>query len=169
MGQASTGASPTAVAWGDALRRPQGPSYDYRDNRRHHRMGALGMVARWRPKSSGPLPAQPRRRGLRSVKLVIPDAHEGINALVFGCSMPSGNAAACTSSAVPWACRQERTQGWRNFHRHRLCLGNRRRGQGPMAQDCRSAPADRPEAREPHGRRRGGRSRLHDLPSPASH
>lgn len=42
------------------------------------------------------------RRGLRGVKLVISDAHEGIKAAVSKVSVQHGSAAASISSATPW-------------------------------------------------------------------
>ena len=42
------------------------------------------------------------RRGLRGVKLVISDAHEGIKAAVFKILTPLGSAAASTSCAMSW-------------------------------------------------------------------
>jgi putative transposase len=42
------------------------------------------------------------RRGLRGVKLVVSDAHEGIKATWPRCSTPVGSAAACTSCVTRW-------------------------------------------------------------------
>src|SRR5882672_9992588 len=42
------------------------------------------------------------RRGLRGVKLVVSDAHEGIKAAVSRCSPRLGSAAGSTSCAMPW-------------------------------------------------------------------
>ena len=42
------------------------------------------------------------RRGLRGVKLVISDAHEGLKAAVAAASAPPGGAAASTSCAARW-------------------------------------------------------------------
>ena len=43
------------------------------------------------------------RRGLKGVKLVISDAHEGLKqAIARRCSAPPGSAAACTGCAMPW-------------------------------------------------------------------
>jgi transposase-like protein len=42
------------------------------------------------------------RRGLRGVKLVVSDAHEGIKATVARSSTPAGSAAASTSCATHW-------------------------------------------------------------------
>lgn len=42
------------------------------------------------------------RRGLRGVKLVVSDAHEGIKATRPRCSTPAGSAAASTSCAMHW-------------------------------------------------------------------
>lgn len=42
------------------------------------------------------------RRGLRRVKLLISDAHEGFKAAIARCSRRAGDAAACTSCATRW-------------------------------------------------------------------
>ena len=48
------------------------------------------------------------RRGLRGVKLVISDAHEGLRAPSSGSSARHGNAVACTSCAMRWPTCQRR-------------------------------------------------------------
>jgi transposase-like protein len=52
------------------------------------------------------------RRGLRGVKLVISDAHEGIKAAVARCCTPPGNAAGCTSCATSWRMPAAKAGAW---------------------------------------------------------
>ena len=105
------------------------------------------------------------RRGLRGVKLVISDAHEGIKAAVV--EGPQRHLAALprplhAQRAGP--CRQERPARRLGLHRHRLRPGRRRGRQGAVAPRRRPAPPQGPEARRPDGRGRDRRARLHDLP-----
>ena len=110
-----------------------------------------------------------RRRGLRGVKLVISDAHEGIKAAVSKvlqrdlAALPRPLHAQCAGP-----CRQERTARRLRLHRHRLRPGRRRGRQSPVAQGRRSVAAQAAQARRPHGRGRSRRARLHDLPGSAS-
>ena len=73
------------------------------------------------------------RRGLRGVKLVISDGHEGLKkaaAKVLSCR--PGSAAACTSCAMPWptsASKQRADGGGR--HPHRLRAGDARKPHEP--------------------------------------
>ena len=105
------------------------------------------------------------RRGLRGVKLVISDAHEGLKAAVAKvlqrhlAALPRPLHAQC-----PGACRQERPARRLRLHRHRLRPGRRRGRQGAVAHGRRSAPAEAAQARRPHGRGRDRRPRLHELP-----
>ena len=77
------------------------------------------------------------RRGLRGVKLVVSDAHEGIKAAV-------GKVLLRHLATLPGplhaqragACRQERTPGRLRLHRHRLCPGDARGGA-----PCNGAPS----------------------------
>ena len=49
------------------------------------------------------------RRGLRGVKLVVSDAHEGLKAAinkVLRCSVQLGKGVACISCATPWLTRE---------------------------------------------------------------
>ena len=105
------------------------------------------------------------RRGLRGVKLVISDAHEGLKAAV-------AKVLQCHLAALPrplhaqlGARRQRAAPRRLRLHRHRLRPGRRRGRQGAMAQGRRPAPAQAAQARRTDGRRRGRRARLHGLPS----
>ena len=49
-------------------------------------------------------------------------------------STPPGSAAACTSCGMVGSRRQERAARRLRLHRHRLCPGRRRRGEGPVAE-----------------------------------
>ncbi|MGY4349780.1 transposase-like protein [Bradyrhizobium sp. GM7.3] len=104
------------------------------------------------------------RRGLRGVKLVVSDAHEGIKPTV-------AQGARCQLAALPrplhaqraGACRQERAARRLRLHRHRLCPGRRRGRANPVAQGRRPAP---PQAAQTCRLPRRGRdrcARLHDL------
>src|SRR3954465_1723995 len=42
------------------------------------------------------------KRGLKGVKLVISDAHDGLPWRSPGCSAPAGSAVACIGCAMPW-------------------------------------------------------------------
>ena len=92
------------------------------------------------------------RRGLRGVKRVVPDAHEGIEASVsrvFSATWQrcrvrfSRTAPAHAGNKRTGARRQERAPRRPGLHRHRLRPGNARRRQGPVTQGCRPAPPDR--------------------------
>jgi hypothetical protein len=52
------------------------------------------------------------RRGLRGVKLVISDSHEGIKAAASKVLRPPGSDAACTSCATRWPSPTRRSAGW---------------------------------------------------------
>lgn len=52
------------------------------------------------------------RRGLRGVKLVISDSHEGIKAAASKVLRPPGSVAACTSCATLWRTRARRSGAW---------------------------------------------------------
>jgi putative transposase len=97
-----------------------------------------------------------RRRGLRGVKLVVSDAHEGIKAAV-----------AKLMSATWQRCR---VHTMRNaparrvgLHRHRLRPGQRGCRQDAVAQGRRSIAAQAAQACRVHGRGRERRARLHGL------
>ena len=108
------------------------------------------------------------RRGLRGVKLVVSDAHEGIKAAVTKvlcatwqrCRVPLHE-----ERAGP--CRQERSPRRLGLHRHSLRPGDAGSRQHPMARRCRPDPAEGAQARRHHGRRRARRAGLHDLPQGA--
>jgi putative transposase len=74
------------------------------------------------------------RRGLRGVKLVVSDAHEGIKATVakvLNASWQRCRVHFHAQRAGP--CRQERTACGLCLHRHRVCPGRRRGRKGPVA------------------------------------
>ncbi|SIT59059.1 transposase [Mesorhizobium prunaredense] len=109
------------------------------------------------------------RRGLRGVKLVVSDAHEGIKGRRH-------QGAVRDMAALPrpfheeraGACRQERAPRRLGFHRHRLRPGDGRGRKHAMARRRRPDPAEGAQARHHHGRRRARRARLHDLPEGTS-
>ena len=106
------------------------------------------------------------RRGLRGVKLVISDAHEGIKAAVA--KVLQRHLAAlprALHAQRPGPCRQERPPRRLGLHRHRLRPGRRRGGQGAVAQGRRSAAAQAAQARRLAGRGRDRRAGLHDFPA----
>ena len=108
------------------------------------------------------------RRGLRGVKLVVSDAHEGLKAAVT--KVLSRHLAALprplhAERAGP--CRQERPARRLGLHRHRLRPGDAGGRQRPVARRRRPDPAEGAEARRHPRRRRAGRARLHDLPEGA--
>ena len=109
------------------------------------------------------------RRGLRGVKLVISDAHEGIKTAVNkGAVRHLAKVPGPLYAQRPGSCRQERAAGRQCLHRHRLCPGERRGGQRPVAYCRRSDPSQGPQARRYHGPGRARRPRLHDPPQGAS-
>jgi putative transposase len=116
------------------------------------------------------------RRGLRGVKLVISDAHEGIKAAVSRvltatwqrCRVQFASRRLRRHEECPCPCRQERPARRIGLHRHRLRPERRRGGPGTVAPRRRSAPAQGAEARRAHGRGRDRRAGLHDLPGSAS-
>ena len=65
--------------------------------------------------------------------------------------------------------RKEWAAGRVRVHRYRIRAGNTRGSQGPMAQRCRSAQADRTKTRCPNGQRPRGCAGLYDIPGSASH
>ena len=92
------------------------------------------------------------RRGLRGVKLVISDAHEGLKAAIA--KVPPCHLAAlpCASDAQPARpCRAPRSRGRIGLYRHRLRTRGCRGGQGAMAQGRRSAAPQTAETRRLHG------------------
>ena len=105
------------------------------------------------------------RRGLRGVKLVISDAHEGIKAAVT-------KVLCATWQKVPRAlhaqragpCRQERPSRRQCLYRHRLCPGDCRGCAEPVARCRRPDPPQGDKAGRHHGRRRERCSGLHDIP-----
>ena len=104
------------------------------------------------------------RRGLRGVKLVISDAHEGIKAAVA--KVMNATWQRCRVHFMRNALAHAGKSGRRvvsAFIGDRLRPGRRRGRQGPVAQGRRPTPAQAAQARRLHGRGRGGRPRLHEL------
>lgn len=83
------------------------------------------------------------RRGLRDVKLVVSNAHDGIKAAVSKVFQLLGSAAEQVHFMrnLP-AHRQERPSRGLGLHRHRFCQETDR---------CRTDPAKDPQARHHHG------------------
>jgi putative transposase len=104
------------------------------------------------------------RRGLRGVKLVVSDAHEGIKptvAKVLDASWQRCRVHFMRNALG--ACRQERAARRLRLHRHSVCPGRRRGRANPVAQGRRPAP---PQAAQTCRLPRRGRdrcARLHDL------
>ncbi|MER8678352.1 transposase, partial [Mesorhizobium sp. M0162] len=95
------------------------------------------------------------RRGLRGVKLVVSDAHEGLKAAVTKVLCATWQRCRVQlheERAGP--CRQERPQGRLSLHRHRFRPGNARGRVRTMARRRRPDPAEGAEAGDNHGRRR---------------
>jgi putative transposase len=104
------------------------------------------------------------RRGLRGVKLVVSDAHEGIKAAVSKGSISHLAALQGPPHAQCLGpCRKERTACRLRLHRHRIRPGHAGGRKHPMAQCSLPDQAEGAEARHSHGQRRAGRARLHDL------
>jgi len=104
-----------------------------------------------------------RRRGLRGVKLIVSDAHEGLKAAVSKVLQSTWQRCRVHFMRNALAYAGKRTAGRLRLHRHRLRAGRRRGSQDAMAQGRRSVAPQTAEARGPDGRRRAGRSRLHEL------
>ena len=85
------------------------------------------------------------RRGLRGVKLVISDAHEGLKAAIARSSAPPGNAAASTHAQRPRPFRQEWPAGGLGLRRHRLRPGRCDERQAAVAPCRRPAPPKVPK------------------------
>jgi transposase-like protein len=110
------------------------------------------------------------RRGLRGVKLVVSDAHEGIKAAVSKVLATTWQR--CRVHFMRNALAHAGRSGRRvvsALHRNSLCPGRCRAGQGPMAPRRRPAQAQGPQARRPDGSGRARRAGLHELPAPAPH
>jgi len=89
------------------------------------------------------------RRGLRGVKLVISDAHEGIKATVAKvllAALPRPLHAQC-----PGACRQERKARRLRLHRHAFAQDDAEAARTQVAQGRRPAPPQAAQARRLHG------------------
>ncbi len=107
------------------------------------------------------------RRGLRGVKLVISDSHEGIKAAGQG---PEGHLAALPGALHaqrPGARRQDAAAYGQRSHRHGVRPGLGRQRAGSVAQRGRPATRQVPQARHADGRGRERRARVHDLPQGA--
>jgi len=108
------------------------------------------------------------RRGLRGVKLVVSDAHEGIKAAVSKILIATWQRCRVhfmRKRAGP--CRQERSTRGLGLHRHGLRPGRCRTGKGSVASRRRPTQAQVAKACRPDGSRRGRRARLHELSGPA--
>jgi hypothetical protein len=103
------------------------------------------------------------RRGLRGVKLVISDAHEGIKAAVRELAALPG--ALHEERAGPR--RQERQTGCLGVHRYRFCARDARGGKPAMARGRRSDAAQTTKAGSFAGRCRTRCAGLYDLPQGA--
>jgi putative transposase len=105
------------------------------------------------------------RRGLRGVKLVISDAHEGIKAAVSKILTATWQRCMVPLHAQRLgARRQERPARRLGLHRHSLRSRRCRASARPMAARRRSAPTQGPQAGCLDGRGRARRARLHELP-----
>ncbi len=85
------------------------------------------------------------RRGLRGVKLVISDAHEGIKASVAKVMTASWQRCRSTSCATSWPMPALGPARRLGLHRHRLRPGGRRGSSPAMASGGRSTPAQVPK------------------------
>ncbi len=108
------------------------------------------------------------RRGLRGVKLVVSDAHEGLKAAVS--KVLSATWQRCRVHFIRNAlahagktCRQERQACRFRLHRHGVCPRHSGGGKYPMASRRRPDQAEGAETRHAHGQRRTGHAGLHDL------
>jgi hypothetical protein len=110
-----------------------------------------------------------RRRGLRGVKLVVSDAHEGIKAAgIEGADRQLATLSRPLHAQCARPCRQERTARGLRLHRHRLCAGRRRSSQAAMAQSRRPVAAVDPKTRQADERGRAGCAGIHELSNLAS-
>jgi putative transposase len=93
------------------------------------------------------------RRGLRGVKLVVSDAHEGIKAAVSKVLCATWQRCRVHFARNVLAPRrQERPPRRLGLHRHRLRPGDGRSGKPAVARRRRPDPAEGAEARRHHGR-----------------
>ncbi len=108
------------------------------------------------------------RRGLRGVKLVISDAHEGIKAAVTKVLCTTWQRCRPLHAQCAGPCRQERPPRGQRLYRHRLRSGDPGGRQHAVARRRRSDPPPGAQARHHHGRSRARCSGLHELPQGAS-
>jgi putative transposase len=104
------------------------------------------------------------RRGLRGVKLVVSDAHEGLKAAVA--KVLSASWQRCRVHFMRNVLAHAGKSGRRvvsDLHRHRLCPGDADRREPAVARRRRPDPGEGAEARRHHGRGRARCARLHDL------
>jgi putative transposase len=123
------------------------------------------------------------RRGLRGVKLVVSDAHEGLKAAVT--KVLSATWQRCRVHFMRNVLAHAGKSGRRvrrgndspdrfrirltlRLHRHRLCPGDTRSRQHPVEGRRRPDPAEGAKARRNPRRRRARRACLHDLPEGTS-
>ena len=109
------------------------------------------------------------KRGLKGVKLVITDAHDGCVTRSPACSAPLGNAVACIGCGMPWHMYQRASTRWSPPRSARPSCSPSRGRPPDLAPRCRSAPPALAQARRPDGRERTRRPRLHGFPGPAPH
>jgi hypothetical protein len=127
------------------------------------------------------------RRGLRGVKLVVSDAHEGLKGAItkvlsatwqrcrvpspgFMPGVPSGtdrSLFATDHAQCPGLCGQEPAPHHRRLDRHCLCPGRRDRRPQAMTRGRRSGSAPPAEAGRTHGRGGSRRPGLHGVPGSA--
>jgi putative transposase len=107
-----------------------------------------------------------RRRGLKGVKLVVSDAHEGLKAALT--KLLGATWQRCRVRPQPDGSRRHaRPAPDRRLHRHRVRATGPRLGEGAVASGRRPDAAEVAETGRDHGRRRGRRPGLHDLPEGA--
>jgi putative transposase len=106
-----------------------------------------------------------RGRGLKGVQLLISDAHEGIKAAVA--KLMNATWQRWPVHALRNALARAGKSGRGVVSGHRLRPGQRRDRQGPVAQDRRPCQTQAAQACRLHGRGRGQRARLHELPQGA--
>ena len=108
------------------------------------------------------------RRGLRGVKLVISDAHEGLKAAIA--KILSATWQRCRVHFMRNALAHAGKSGRRvvsAFIATAFAQDDAGAARAAVASRRRPAPPQGAQARRAHGRRRGGRARLHDLPAAA--
>jgi putative transposase len=108
------------------------------------------------------------RRGMRGVKLVVSDAHEGIKATVAKVLNATWQRCRVHFMRNALACWQERPARRIRLHRHSVRPGRRRGRNSPVAQGRRPAPPQAAQACRLPRRGRDRCARLRDIPTTAS-